>query len=427
MALLAANKTKTQAKVPGKASSVAKKMERKIFQYAWKGTNKKGNPVKGVVQGATEEIAKSELRRQGVTVTKMTKQTNIEFLEPKIKPMDIAMFSRQICTMLGAGVPIIQAIELLSGSHEKVRMRELLGAIANDVGAGIPLSQSLAKYPQYFNDLYCDLVAAGEQSGSLETVYDRIATYLEKAEMLKSKIKKALMYPTVVIIVAIAVTAILLIFVVPQFEDIFSGFGAELPAFTKFVVNLSRWLQNNWIMPFAAIVMSFVVFKHQYKRRPKMRDAIDKFMLKIPVIGLILQKAALARFASTLSTTFAAGIPLVDALISSAGASGNALYRDAILDVRQEVMAGMQMHMAMRTTMIFPPMLTQMVMIGEEAGSIDEMLAKIAGIYQQEVDDAVDGLSSMLEPLIMVVLGVLIGGLVVAMYLPIFTMGDVIK
>ncbi len=401
--------------------------KRKIFQYTWKGKNKKGNNVSGIVQGASEDAARAELKRQGVTILKMNKRQTIDFLEPKIKPMDIAMFSRQICTMLGAGVPIIQAIELLSGSHEKGKMRELLGNIANEVAGGVPLSQSLSKYPQYFNSLYCDLVAAGEQSGALETIYDRIATYQEKTEMLKSKIKKALMYPTVVIIVAIAVTAILLMFVVPQFEDIFAGFGAELPAFTQFVVELSRWLKSNWIIPFISIVALFFVVKHCLVHYPKFKDFLDRASLKLPVVGNILKKAALARFSSTLSTTFAAGIPLVDALVSAAGASGNALYREAVLDVRNEVMAGMQMHMAMRTTMVFPDMLTQMVMIGEEAGSIDEMLAKIAGIYQQEVDDAVDGLSSMLEPLIMVILGILIGGLVIAMYLPIFTMGDVIK
>lgn len=401
--------------------------KRKIFQYDWKGKNKKGEKVKGVAQGVSEESAKAELKRQGVTIVSIKKRQVIEFLEPKIKPMDIAMFSRQICTMLGAGVPIIQAIELLSGSHEKSRMRELLGNIANEVAGGVPLSQTLSKYPQYFNSLYCDLVAAGEQSGALETVYDRIATYQEKAELLKSKIKKALMYPAVVVLVAIVVTAILLIFVVPQFEDIFSGFGAELPAFTQVVVNLSRWLKSNWIVPFLGCVGAFFALRYCLVHYPGFKDWVDKISLKLPIVGPILRKAALARFASTLSTTFAAGIPLVDALVSAAGASGNALYRNAVMDVRNEVMAGMQMHMAMRTTMVFPDMLTQMVMIGEEAGSIDEMLAKIAGIYQQEVDDAVDGLSSMLEPLIMVILGILIGGLVIAMYLPIFTMGDVIK
>lgn len=399
----------------------------KVFQYNWKGKNKKGGSVSGVIQGLSEENVRAELKRQGVTVTKLTKRSTIDFLEPKIKPMDIAMFSRQICTMLGAGVPIIQAIQLLSGSHEKSKMREMLGNICNDVAGGVPLSQALAKYPQHFNDLYCDLVSAGEQSGALETIYDRIATYQEKNELLKSKIKKAMMYPTVVCVIAIAVTAILLIFVVPQFEDIFAGFGAELPAFTKFVVELSRWLQANWVAPFLIGIAGFFTFKKALLKSPSFRDGVQKFSLKIPVIGTILRKAALARFASTLSTTFAAGIPLVEALVSAAGASGNALYRDAVMDVRTEVMNGMQMHMAMRTTMVFPDMLTQMVMIGEEAGSIDDMLAKIAGIYQQEVDDAVDGLSSMLEPLIMVILGVLIGGLVIAMYLPIFTMGSVIK
>ena len=394
--------------------------------YKWKGKNKKGRIVHGQIQAKSVELATIELKKQGVTVI-YCKPAPKDLLSPSVNAMDIAMLSRQICTMLGAGVPIIQTLELLAGSANKNQMRNLLGTISAEVASGIPLSKSLRRFPKYFDALYCDLVAAGEQSGALEKIYDRIATMKEKAELLKSKIKKALIYPSAIIVVAVVVTAILLIFVVPQFEDLFHSFGAELPAFTQFVVNLSKWMQSWWFVIALIITVVTVVFLHFYRSKPAVHDAVDKFMLHIPVIGEILSKASIARISSTLSTTFAAGIPLVDALVSAAGASGNALYRDAIMDVRNEVIGGMQMNVAMRTTMVFPDMLVQMVMIGEQAGSLDDMLNKLANIYQAQVDDAVDGLSSLLEPMIMVILGVLIGGLVIAMYLPIFTMGSVIK
>ena len=336
------------------------------------------------------------------------------------------MISRQVATMLSAGVPLVQTLRLLSSSHEKSSMRELLSGICAEVESGTPLSQALKKHPRYFDDLYVDLVSAGEQSGALEQIYDRIATYKEKAEALKSKIKKALMYPAAVMAVAVIVTTILLLFVVPQFEDIFKSFGAELPAFTQMVINLSRFLQQSWYLFFGGISIAVFLFVRAHRNSQKVRDETDKAMLKLPIVGKMLHKDCLARFSSTLATTFAAGIPLVEALVSAAGASGNALYRDAVMAVRNEVMAGMQMHIAMRTVEVFPDMVTQMVMIGEESGSIDDMLTKIAGIYSQQVDDAVDGLSSLIEPLIMVVLGVLVGGLVVAMYLPIFKLGSVI-
>jgi type IV pilus assembly protein PilC len=322
---------------------------------------------------------------------------------------------------------LIQSIELLAQSHDKIAMRKLLASICEDVSAGTQFNVALRKHPLYFNKLYCDLVAAGEASGQLEQIYDQIATYAEKAEALKSKIKKAMMYPTIVVIVAVLVTAILLLYVVPQFEAIFNSFGAQLPAFTQFVVEISRFVQEWWMIIAPVLIISLVIFFQAYKRNQKFHDNVDMTLLKIPAIGTIIEKGSLARFASTLATTFAAGIPLVDALISASGASGNAKFANAILDVRQDVMTGMQLNTAMRATQVFPPMLNQMVMIGEEAGSLDAMLNKIANIYQQEVDDAVDGLSSMLEPMIMVFLGVVIGGLVIAMYLPIFTMGSVIK
>ena len=401
---------------------------KKFYPYTWQGINRKGQKVSGEMQGENPNQVKAELRKQGVNVSRISRknQSILSKYSGRIKAMDIAMISRQIATMLSAGVPLVQTLRLLSSSHEKSSVRELLAGICAEVESGIPLSQALKKHPRYFDDLYCDLVAAGEQSGALEQIYDRIATYREKAEALKSKIKKALMYPAAVMAVAIIVTTILLLFVVPQFEDIFKSFGAELPAFTQMVINLSRFLQKSWYIFFGGVILAVFLFVRAHRSSQKVRDNTDKAMLKLPIIGMILHKACLARFSSTLATTFAAGIPLVDAMVSAAGASGNALYRDATMAVRNEVMAGMQMHIAMRTVEVFPDMVTQMVMIGEESGSIDDMLNKIAGIYSQQVDDAVDGLSSLIEPLIMVVLGVLVGGLVVAMYLPIFKLGSVV-
>lgn len=413
------------AVTPGSRDKIEAK---KFYPYVWQGINRKGQKISGEMQGENPNQVKAELRKQGVNVSKIHRKSQSLFSKYSgaIKPMDIAMISRQITTMLSAGVPLVQTLRLLASSHEKTSMRDLLAAICAEVESGIPLSQALKKYPRHFDDLYCDLVAAGEQSGALEQIYDRIATYREKAEALKSKIKKAMMYPAAVLGIAIIVTTILLLFVVPQFEDIFKSFGAELPAFTQMVINLSRFLQHSWYIIAGGVALAIFLFVRAHRNSQKVRDQTDKAMLKLPIIGMILHKACMARFASTLSTTFAAGIPLVEAMVSAAGASGNALYRDAVMAVRNEVMAGMQMHVAMRTVEVFPDMVTQMVMIGEESGSIDDMLTKIAGIYSQQVDDAVDGLATLIEPLIMVVLGVLVGGLVVAMYLPIFKLGSVI-
>src|SRR5574344_28125 len=405
----------------------AKGKKKEFINFKWQGTNRKGKKVGGFMCSRSAEIVKSELRKQNVIVSNIKEHKELFGNGPKIKPVDIVTLSRQITTMLSAGVPLVQSIELLAQSHDKISMRMLLSSICEDVSAGTPFNQALRKHPLYFNKLYCDLVAAGEVSGALETIYDQIATYSEKSEALKSKIKKAMMYPAVVVCIAAIVTAILLIYVVPQFEGIFKGFGAELPAFTQFVVNLSRLLQEWWFIILPILMIGGWFFMFSYKRNVKFHDNVDMALLKAPIVGKILEKGCLARFASTLATTFAAGIPLVDALISAAGAAGSAKYTNAIMEIRLDVMGGMQLNTAMRATQIFPPMMNQMVMIGEEAGSLDAMLNKVAGIYQQEVDDAVDGLSSMLEPLIMVFLGVVIGGLVIAMYLPIFSMGSVIK
>ena len=403
------------------------KHQPKVFTYQWKGINRDGQRTSGELKGSTIAEVRSVLKSQGVTPKAVRKKSPPLFKsEKKITAMDIAMITRQIATMLAAGVPLVTTIELLGRGHEKAKVRELLGTILSDVQSGIPLSDALRPHRLYFDDLYVDLVAAGEHSGSLDAVFDRVATYREKAEQLKSKIKKAMFYPAAVVIVAIAVTVLLLLFVVPQFEDIFKGFGAELPAFTQIVVGLSRGLQASWYFFAIAIVVSIWLFKRAHRTSQAFRNRIDEMVLKIPAIGDILHKAAMARFARTLSTTFAAGVPLIDGLESAAGASGNYVYRSALFKVRQEVMAGMQMNVAMRTTKLFPDMLIQMVMIGEESGGLDEMLNKVANIYEMQVDDAVDGLSSLIEPIMMVVIGTVVGGLIVAMYLPIFQMGNIV-
>jgi len=403
------------------------KAQPKVFTFEWKGVNRDGKKTSGELRGASALEIKSQLKQQGVKPKVVRKKANSLFKsDKKITAMDIAMVTRQIATMLAAGVPIVTTLEMLGRGHEKPKMRELLGTIVTDVQAGIPLSDSLRPHRQYFDDLYVDLVAAGEHSGSLDAVFDRIATYREKAEALKSKIKKAMFYPAAVVIVAVLVTALLLLFVVPQFEDIFNGFGAELPAFTQLIIEISRWLQASWYIFVIAIIIAIWSFKRAHLNSQVFRDRVDEFVLKIPAIGDILHKGAMARFARTLATTFAAGVPLIDGLESAAGASGNAVYRKALTKVRSEVMAGMQMNVAMRTTGLFPDMLIQMVMIGEESGSLDNMLNKVANIYEMQVDDAVDGLSSLIEPIMMVVIGTVVGGLIVGMYLPIFEMGNVV-
>jgi type IV pilus assembly protein PilC len=409
------------------AKTRSKIAERDIF--IWQGVNRKGKKLQGEMAAHSLIELKAQLRKQGITPSKVKKKPKPLFGlggDKKITPADIAVITRQIATMLTAGVPLVQSIDMIGKGHDNGNMRKLLGDISNKLQAGIPLSECLREHPKYFDDLYCDLVHSGEQSGSLETIYDRIATYKEKAEALKSKIKKALTYPIAVMVVALIVTSILLIFVVPVFKEIFDSFGAELPAFTLLVIAISEFMQSYWYIGLAAIFVAGYIFKNMHQKSLAFRDSVDKQILKLPVIGDLLEKAAVARFARTLSTTFAAGVPLIDALESAAGASGNAVFRDAILDIRSEVSAGMQMNLAMRNSNIFPDMVIQMVAIGEESGAVDDMLAKVANVYEQQVDDAVDALTSLLEPLIMAVLGVIIGGLIIAMYLPIFQIGQVV-
>jgi len=396
--------------------------------FLWTGTDKRGVKIKGQTQGNNPALVKATLRKQGIKPISVKKQSTLfkKAQKKTIAPKDIAIFFRQLATMMSAGVPLVQAFEIIGRGHENAGMRELILNIKAEVESGTSLSETLAKHPLQFDELVISLVGAGEQAGVLETLLDKIATYKEKTEYLKAKIKKALFYPTAVIIVAVIVTAILLIFVVPQFEELFSNFGADLPAFTRVVVDLSKFMQQYWWVVFGIVAGIGVGFMQGKKRSRKFNRMLDRFVLKMPIVGPIMHKAAIARYARTLATMFAAGVPLVEALESVSGATGNVVYSDAVLMIRDSVATGQQLTFAMNQTGLFPNMVEQMVAIGEESGSLDNMLSKVADFYEQEVDDAVDALSSLLEPLIMSILGVLIGGLVVAMYLPIFKMGAAI-
>ena len=399
----------------------------KTSVFIWEGTDRKGSKIKGELSGQSPALIKAQLRKQGINPLKVRKKAVSLFSSgKKIKPMDIALFTRQMSTMMGAGVPLLQSFDIIGEGFENPNMRKLVDEIKQDVAAGNSFAESLRKKPQYFDDLYCNLVESGEQSGALETLLDRIATYKEKTEQLKAKIKKAMTYPIAVIVVAIIVSAILLIKVVPQFESVFEGFGAQLPAFTMMVVNLSRWLQEWWYLVLIAMIGGGFAFKTVYKRSEKFRDGLDRLLLKLPIVGDILYKAVVARYARTLSTTFAAGVPLVDALDSVAGATGNVVFRNAVAKIRNDVSSGVQLNFSMRTAAVFPSMAIQMTAIGEESGSLDEMLDKVASFYEDEVDNMVDNLTTLMEPLIMAVLGVLVGGLIIAMYLPIFQLGSVV-
>ena len=394
--------------------------------FSWSGMDKKGNRVSGKSLAPDETALRADLRRQGIAVSKVKKQSQAFKSGGKVKPEDIAVFSRQLATMLAAGIPLVQSFEIVGNGNDKPAMQKLVLDIKADVEGGTSLHEALGKHPLFFDDLYVNLVEAGEQAGALETLLDKIATYKEKTEALKKKVKKALFYPAAVLVVAVIVTVILLLFVIPQFESLFKGFGADLPAFTQFVIDMSRWLQNNWYIFFGAIGGAVYFFLYFKKRSKAMREWLDRAMLKLPIIGPILYKSAVARFARTLSTMFAAGVPLVEALESVAGATGNIVFENAVLKMRDEVATGQRLQRAMENTGLFPNMVIQMIAVGEEAGALDAMSGKVATFYEAEVDNAVDSMSSLLEPLIMAVLGVLVGGLVIAMYLPIFKLGAVV-
>ncbi len=407
-------------------ASTAIRTIKRDLAFQWEGMDKKGQRIKGRSVAPSEQALKSELRRQGVVATRIRKQSQSFKSGGKIKAEDIAVFSRQLATMLGAGIPMVQAFEIIGNGHEKPAMQKLVLEIKADIEGGTSLHEALGKHPLYFDDLFVNLVQAGEQAGALESLLDKVATYKEKSEAVKKKVKKALFYPAAVLVVAVVVTIILLIFVIPQFESLFKGFGADLPAFTQMVINLAHLVQRDGVY-LAALVgaagWAFVYFK---KRSRRMRQFLDRLALKLPIIGPILNKAAIARYARTLSTMFAAGVPLVEALESVAGACGTIVYEDGVMKMRGEGATGPRLQRAMENTGLFPNMVVQMIAVGEESGSLDTMSGKVATFYEEDVDAAVDSMSSLLEPLIMAILGVLVGGLVIAMYLPIFKLGSVV-
>ena len=399
----------------------------KVSVYAWEGLDRKGTKVNGEINGHNPALVKAQLRKQGINPTKVRKKSVSIFGKgKKIKPLDIAFFSRQMATMMKAGVPLLQSFDIIGEGSDNPNMRKLVDDIKQEVAAGHSFATALRQKPQYFDDLFCNLVDAGEQAGALESLLDRVATYKEKTEFLKAKIKKAMTYPIAVIIVALIVSGILLIKVVPQFQSVFAGFGAKLPVFTLMVIGLSELVQSYWYIILGGLIALFVLFRKSYKTSGKFRDRVDRLLLKVPIIGPLLFKSAVARYARTLSTTFAAGVPLVEALDSVAGATGNVVFRNAVHKVKQDVSTGMQLNFSMRSTGVFPMLAVQMTAIGEESGALDSMLDKVATYYEEEVDNMVDSLTSLMEPMIMAVLGVIVGGLVIAMYLPIFQLGNVV-
>lgn len=395
--------------------------------YVWQGTDKAGNKTKGEIQGSSQALVKAQLRKQGVNPTRVKRKPKELFgtKKQKITPGDIAVFTRQLATMMKSGIPLVQSFEIVGESLENPSMRELVLLIRDDVAAGNNFADCIRKHPRYFDDLFCNLVDAGEQSGALETMLDRLATYKEKSEALKAKIKKAMNYPIAVVAVAVVVTGLLLVKVVPQFAETFSSFGAELPAFTQMVLNLSDLAIAHWWKALIGAFVGGLVFKEAKVRSQAFRDFLDRTTLKMPIIGPIMNSSCYARFTRTLATTFSAGVPLVDALDSVAGATGNVVYSTATRKIKDDVTTGQQLNFAIKNTTLFPVMITQMVGIGEESGALDSMLDKCAVYYEAEVDNAVDGLTALMEPMIMAVLGILVGGLMIAMYLPIFQLGAV--
>lgn len=404
---------------------MAVKDNKKEVLYAWEGTDRKGKKIKGDMRASGEAFVTATLRRQGITVTKVKKQSSLAS-SGTITEKDVTLFTRQLATMMKSGVPLLQAFDIVGKGHSNAAVAKLLSEIKSEVETGSSLSQAFRKYPLYFDNLFCNLVGAGEQAGILDSLLDRLATYKEKTLAIKSKIKSALFYPVSIIVVAFGITAVIMIFVVPAFKDLFSSFGAELPAPTLIVMAISDFFVEYWWAIFGSIGGGIWFFFYTWKRSEKMQSTMDRLMLKVPVFGHLVRIGTIARFARTLSTMFAAGVPLVEALDSVAGAAGNRVYYDATKKVQSEISTGTSLTVAMQNTEVFPNMVLQMVTIGEESGALDSMLSKVADFYEAEVDDAVEALSSLMEPIIMVVLGVLIGGLVVAMYLPIFKMGQVV-
>ena len=409
------------------ATATAKRNDNPLSVFTWEGTDKRGVKLKGEQLAKNANLLKAELRKQGINPTKVAAKRDSIFGKAgkAISAKDIAIFSRQIATMMQSGVPLVQSFEIIAGGQPNPRFKDLLNSIKTDIEGGSTMHEALSKHPVQFDELYVNLVKAGESAGVLDTVLDTIATYKENTEELKGKIKKALYYPTVVIAVAILVSAVLLIYVVPQFENVFKSFGADLPAFTQMIVNASRFMTSYWWLVLGIVVGSIFAFVAAKKRSKPFAHFLDKLILKVPVVGGIMHNAAIARFARTLATTFRAGVPLVDALETVAGATGNVVYGEAVKRIREDVSVGHQLQLAMRQVNVFPHMVVQMTAIGEEAGNLDGMLMKVAQFYENEVNNAVDALSSLLEPFIMVIIGVIVGGMVVGMYLPIFKLAAV--
>lgn len=392
--------------------------------YEWEGKTSAGAKQKGLISSPNADLVKAKLRRQGIIPTKVRKKPREFGGKQKIEAADIAIFARQLTTMMGAGVPMVQSFEIVANGMENKSMREMVNGIKAEVESGSNLTNALRQYPDQFDELFCSLTEAGEQSGTLETLLGEIASYKEKSESLKKKIKKAMFYPVAVLIIALIVTAILLVFVVPQFEALFSGMGGDLPAFTKMIVSASEFMQEWWYILFIGMGLTVWVFAQTKKRSKPFREALDRMALKAPVFGDIAIKAATARFSRTLATMSKAGVPLVEAMESVAGVAGNSVFEKAILAMKEEAATGQRLTVSIQNTGLFSNMVVQMVSIGEESGSIDDMLGKVADYYEEEVDNAVDAMTSLMEPMIMAFLGVVIGGLVVGMYLPIFKMGD---
>jgi type IV pilus assembly protein PilC len=397
----------------------------KEITYTWEGTDKKGKRIKGEMKASGDAFVKATLRRQGINVIKIGKQSGFKS-GGKVTDKDVTLFTRQLATMMKSGVPLLQAFDIVGKGHSNAAVAKLLGDIKADVETGSSLSQAFRKYPLYFDALYCNLVGAGEQAGILDSLLDRLASYKEKILAIKSKIKSALMYPISIIVVAFVITAVIMIFVVPAFKELFSSFGADLPTPTLVVMGISDFFVTYWWAIFGSVGGGLWFFFYTWKRSEKMQFVMDRLMLRVPIFGNLVRIATIARFARTLSTMFAAGVPLVEALDSVAGASGNRVYYDATKKIQSEISTGTSLTVAMQNSEVFPNMVLQMTAIGEESGALDSMLSKVADFYEAEVDDAVEGLSSLMEPIIMVVLGVLIGGLVIAMYLPIFKLGEVV-
>lgn len=400
------------------------KTENKDAVYEWEGKDRNGKQVRGEIRAAGENQVKSSLRRQGVTPTKIKKRRMRS--GRSIKPKDLAIFTRQLATMMKAGVPLLQAFDIVGRGNPNPSVTKLLNDIRTDVETGTSLSVAFRKFPLYFDNLYCNLVEAGESAGILDQLLDRLAVYMEKTEAIKSKIKSALMYPITVLIVAFVVVSVIMIFVIPSFKEVFTSFGGELPMPTLVVIAMSEFFIKYWYLIFGGIGGGVYFFLESWKRNEKMQKVMDRIMLKLPIFGILVEKSCIARWTRTLSTMFAAGVPLVEALDSVGGASGNAVFADATVKIQQEVSTGTALTAAMTNANLFPSMVLQMCAIGEESGSIDHMLGKAADFYEAEVDDMVAGISSLMEPIIIVILGTVIGGIVVAMYLPIFKLGQVV-